>query len=255
MIDRLTATEVNLRTGFADICNLLFFISIICNGDLDKCMQQTSYMCWLEEWFFFFEMMYGHMANRWIDYEWLYQISKLVLCRIFKQKLEMILTARSAWPLYATQDEDRMRKEIWDHYFKQADIENVPCLVMHDNTNVPLMRPSDPRLQRALYSRYYGRCIAKGGVAVQPCGWITTWELCTGGIDDSRYVKMVKVFEKQQQYAHYDETDQWPFTNIFDRGYRVVLDGIKCGNQICIQPAFTDNEKNSQQIKSYTQQQ
>jgi len=55
---------------------------------------------------------------------------------------------------------------------------------MHDNTDIRLMRPADPRLQRALYSRYYAGCIAKGGVAVQPCGWIATWELCTGAVDD-----------------------------------------------------------------------
>ena len=122
-------------------------------------------------------------------------------------------------------------------------MENVPHLVMHNNTDVPLMQPSDPQLQWALYSQYNGRCIANGGIAIQPCGWICTWELCTGGINDSRYVKMVTIFDKQQKYAHYDETDHWPFTNIFDRGYQVVLDGIKCGNQICIQPAFTDNEK------------
>jgi len=61
------------------------------------------------------------------------------------------------------------------------------------------------------------------------------------GIEDTRYVKMVKLFEAQQQYAGYDKTDDWPFTNIFDRGYHVVLDGAKCGKQIYIQPAFTDN--------------
>jgi len=144
-IDKLTAREVNVRTGFADIRDLLFFISIVCNGDFHKCIQNTSYMCWLEEWFFFFEMTYGHTANQWIHYEQLYQISKSVLHCIFKQKLNMILTTRSAWLLYASQGKDRIfRKEIWDHYFKQENMENVPRLVMHDNIDVPLMCPSDP---------------------------------------------------------------------------------------------------------------
>jgi len=52
-IDMLMAHEVNVRTGFANICDLLCFISIVCNGDFDKCIQHISYMCWLEEWLFF----------------------------------------------------------------------------------------------------------------------------------------------------------------------------------------------------------
>ena len=60
---------------------------------------------------------------------------------------------------------------------------------MHYSTDVPLATPSDPDFQRALYSRYYGGCVAKGGIGLQLCGWTTTFELCTSTIDDMWYVK------------------------------------------------------------------
>jgi len=66
---------------------------------------------------------------------------------------------------------------------------------------------------------------------------------------------MVSIFEKQQQYTQYDDDDHCPFTNIFDRGYRVVIDRVKCGKQLCIQPVFSESKKNSQQMKYFTRQQ
>jgi len=58
-MDKLTAEEVSIQTGFENIQDLLIYVAIVCNGSFDKCMQQMSYLGWLEEWFFFFEMMYG----------------------------------------------------------------------------------------------------------------------------------------------------------------------------------------------------
>jgi len=77
-----------------------------------------------------------------------------------------------------------------------------PCAY---NTNVPLMRPSDPDLQRAMYSSYYAGCVGKGGVSLQLCGWTRTWPLATGAIDDSAYIKLVNVFELQQKFAENDK--------------------------------------------------
>jgi len=114
---------------------------------------------------------------------------------------------------------------------------------MHDNTNVPLMRPSDPDLQRATYSSYYAGCVGKGGVSLQLCGWTRTWPLATGAIDDSAYIKLVNVFELQQKFAENDKTCNNPFTNMLDRGYCLILDGLLYGKQLCVQPTFAQSDK------------
>jgi len=237
------AEEMNTRTGF---CQYTWFTTCFCcdglQGDFERCMQWTSYLCWLEEWFFFWCMdnwgIDGLIFKDHIEYQNLYfTISS-------KKNYRCSLQQGVFGHVCHTQRGYTFQKADLGWWFNWEDAESMPHLVMHDNTDIWLMCPTNPWCQWVLYSWYYAGCIAKGGVAIQPCGWIATWELCTGGIDDSRYVKMVKIFEKQQQYAQYDdETDHRPFTNIFDRGYRVVLDGVKCGKQICIQPVFTDSEK------------
>jgi len=89
-------------------------------------------------------------------------------------------------------------KKGWNDFFDLMEPSRILCIILHDNTNVPLMRPSDPDLQRAMYSSYYAGCVGKGGVSLQLCGWTRTWPLATGAIDDSAYIKLVNVFELQQ---------------------------------------------------------
>jgi len=229
----------NSRRGEREnrFCQYMWFTCFCCN-----CLQWWLWKMHAMDFLFVLArgvvlfLMYGQLGNRWIDFQRSYWISKSILHHIFKEKLQMFLTARSVWPLYVTHREDTLfRKQTWDDDFNWEDAESMPHHVMHDNTDIWLMCPTNTQLQWALYSRYYAGYIAKGVVAIHPCGWIATWELCTGGIGDSRYVRMVNFSEKQQQYAQYDdETKHHPFTNIFDRGYCVVLDGVKCGKQICI---------------------
>jgi hypothetical protein len=63
------------------------------------------------------------------------------------------------------------------------------------------LEPSDADFQRALFSDYYHGPVAKGGIALQLCGWNRSLELCTGAIDDSNYLRMVKMFEQQEKFA------------------------------------------------------
>ena len=113
---------------------------------------------------------------------------------------------------------------------------------MHDNTNVPLMSPSDPDLHNALYSDYYGGCVGKGGVAIQPCGWIRTLPLCTGAIGDQAYLSKTETFEKQKIFTEIDETSDEPATNVMDKGYRSTLEAQKQG-QRCLQPDFAESDR------------
>ena len=109
------------------------------------------------------------------------------------RKLEVELKARQDWSMYATVDEDisLMKKETSNEWLP----ENKRLRIyMHDNTNVPLAKPSDPDLQRALFSEYYASCCGKGRVVLQQCGWRRTLPLCTGGIGDQDYLRKTKTF-------------------------------------------------------------
>ena len=112
---------------------------------------------------------------------------------------------------------------------------------MHDNTNARVLpKPSDAETNMATFSKYYNGNIAKGGVATQLCGWERFLELYTCAVGDSKYIKAVKVLELQENFAKHDVTigqDVIPFTNIFDKGYRLMLDCIAHG-QTCWQPMF-----------------
>jgi hypothetical protein len=112
---------------------------------------------------------------------------------------------------------------------------------MLDNTNVPLPDPSDADQNRALYSDYYQECCAKGGVTLQLCGWTRSLNLCTGGIDDLGYIKMVNILQEQKEFAGSDDTSSVPFLNILDKGYRCTLAANKEG-QDCLQPIFAKSD-------------
>jgi len=119
---------------------------------------------------------------------------------------------------------------------------------MHDCSDIRMVKPSNPYLQRALYSQYYGGCVAKGGIRLQLCGWTVTFDLCTGAMDDTSYVKTVKILESQEAFAKHNTSSINAFVNIFDHGYHVILDALSCGGQLCIQPAYSKKMKNSQQV-------
>jgi hypothetical protein len=102
--------------------------------------------------------------------------------------------------------------------------------------------PNDADFQRALFSEYYHGPVAKGGIALQLCGWNRSLELCTGAIDDSNYLRMVKIFEEQEEFAAEDKSSSQTFVNVLDKGYRSVLDSLMCG-QKCLQPAFAKSDE------------
>ena len=113
----------------------------------------------------YLEFMYGHSKNRWIDYEREYKLREHSLRRVFDSKLNIALEARRRWPKYASYAEDvKLRKDKWDKHFPP---EFGTRGVMHDNTNIPLPTPSDADLNRALFSKYYGEPVGKGGVGIQ----------------------------------------------------------------------------------------
>ena len=66
----------------------------------------------------------------------------------------------------------------------------------------------------------------------------------TGRMGDSDQIRTTGVLEDQQQFAKNDTSseDHEPFLNIFDKGFRNVLDARRCG-QRCLQPVFARSDE------------
>jgi hypothetical protein len=146
--------------------------------------------------------------------------------------------------LFASLDEDKaLRKPHWNEMFQKHENSRV---IMHDMTNVPLMQPSDGEGNRALWNAYYNGCCGKGGIFTQLCGWEGTLELYTGGVGDSDYIRLSGILNVQDEFSKRDLLDgvnHIPFINIFDKGYRVLLECLRAGKQMCWQPAFARSDE------------
>jgi len=166
--DSVADKEVKERTGFESLLLLLCFVAIVCDGDVDSMTMTTSSLTWFEEWFFFFEMVWGRSLSRWVDAERVYKINQRILRDVFARKLAMVLSTVAAWPRYIYHDEDvKLRSSKWRERYKNKRI------IMWDNTNVDFLgKPTDADLQRLTYSLYYGCNVAKGGIFLQLCGWL-----------------------------------------------------------------------------------
>ena len=149
------------------------------------------------------------------------------------------------WPTHVTLEEDEdLRKEHWNSMIDDTN-ERIR-IIMHDMTDVPLPKPSDGELNRATYSKYYGGNCGKGGIFTQLCGWEGVLELFTGAISDSDYVKLSGLLDDQQEFAELDKQRDGstiPFTNTFDKGYRVLQECLEKGKQLCWQPAFARSDE------------
>jgi len=239
-VRELVPREVRRRTGFRDLSDLLSYAAILCGGDIDLLTSTVSRLTWIEEWIFYFEMSYGRTTIRWEDYEKEYDTTQKPLRKIFHNKLELTLSCRRRWPMYASHAEDvEFRDPKWNRHFPP---ESGLRTVLHDNSNIGLPNPSDADLNRSLFSDYYDGTVAKGGVAVQLSGWQRNLDLATGAIGDSQYLKLVKIFEQQQRFANEDTSSPLSFLNILDKGYRSVLEALNHG-QRCMQPAYADSDR------------
>jgi len=104
--------------------------------------------------------------------------------------------------MFGTHSEDvHLRKESWNTIFLPT---KAIRPIKHDTAKVDLPWPSDPALQCAWYLNYGGCILAKGGVAVQLCGWTITLNLCTGGMSNTAYVKAVNILTMQEEFAKND---------------------------------------------------
>jgi len=202
-------------------------------------------LSWLEELVLYFEFAYGRTHIRLNDYRKRWKIHVKTIRKILKRKLSLIIRMRNIWPRYASLEEDRVFRnpDTWAEILSE-DVR----LVMHDMPNLPIDQPSDAEFNRATHNSYYGGPCGKGGIFTQPCGWEGALELWTGSIGDSDYVRKAEILKYQEQFANDDSVrdkdgEIIPFVNVFDKGYRVILDCIKHGKQLCWQPVFMKSDK------------
>ena len=183
---KLPSCEIKRRTGFKSESDMMAFIIVVCNADKQKILCTSSNLTWFEEWFFYFEFIWGRTLLRWEDAASVkeYGVSKFTLQTIFSSKLKMVLRCRRSWPKYARYHEDcELRKSRWEERYSGV------RLILWDNTNISMQyKPSDPQLQRITYSSYYSENCAKGGVFVQLCGWMGVHNLWVGASSDTLYI-------------------------------------------------------------------
>ena len=235
------AAEVKRRTGFSSLEHLLSYIIVLCDGDFHKMREKHSTLTWFEEWFFYFEFVWGRTIVRWVDATSTYRVNNKTLLAILNKKLKYAITCRSKWPHYASYIEDHtLMKRKWKEKFEGQRI------VMWDDTNVDMSyKPSGADEQRLTYSSYYAGNCAKGGVFLQPCGWLGVENLWCGATSDSHYQERTNIFKRQRDFAANDlvNNEIQPFANMMDRGYRVTLAAWRTGKQMVLQPSFTESDK------------
>ena len=202
-ISELTDRVVQQSTGFQTLSIMMAFIIIVNKGEIEMMKETTTnVLTWFEEWFAFFEIIYGKSLRRWVDVAEKYKVSDRTMRRVFDAKLDLVLASRQEWPRYATYNEDKIyrTKGKWDAYENKR-------VVMYDNTNINIRKPSDAENQRNTYSLYYGTNVGKGGVFVQPCGWMGSHEIWAGAVSDSEYMDRGEVFRQLIDYLlTYDTT-------------------------------------------------
>jgi hypothetical protein len=233
--------EVHQRTGFRSLLLMLFYISIVCNGNVELMMATSTTLTWFEEWFFFFEMIWGRSVQRWIDAERIFKLEKKRLRYVFVCKLVLVKKAVALWPRYAYHEEDvQLQSAKWKERYKGK------RPIMWDNTNLDFLgKPTDADLQRFTYSLYYAGNVAKGAVFLQLCGWLGAWELWLGAISDSDYQERSGILQFQDGFQQRDPTtsEQLCFTNIMDKGYRCVQAAWAAGGQLLLQPFFARGDR------------
>jgi hypothetical protein len=227
--DTTTNKYMKMSTGFPSKASFISFVCILCEGKMEKIKERVSSLTWYEEWMSYFTILWCKHVMRWEDAEFQFKISARTLRRIFDSKLQIHLQMRNKWPIFVTYKEDeKLRKQQWNDEYQGR------RLIMWDNTNVPIYKPSDANNQRQTYSLYYNGIVAKGAVFIQPCGWSGTHELFPGAISDTEYMIRSGAINLHDKYLQrYDiENKEIKFHIMLDKGYRITAQCFEEGGQM-----------------------
>ena len=159
-------------------------------------MERDHFLTWFEEWLLFFQWQWGRESPTLERLARHFNTGRFVAKQIIVKKSKVLKRTMGKWPRFLSLDEDRhFMSEKWRDKFKDQ------RTIFWDNTNVNVASSSDADVNRHTHSYSYGRNVAKGGVFVQPCGWMGTWELWAGNISDSDYQRRSGVFESLKEFA------------------------------------------------------
>lgn len=199
-----------------------------------------SNLSWFEEWMLYFEWLWGRRA---VSFEVLrmnyrdLDIKKIT--KVYDAKLRIVNDCRERFPAFATMNEDEsLKSENWMDCYKGK------RAIMWDMTDLPIAKPSDAEMQSNTHSSYYGGNVAKGGIALQQCGWIRVSELWQGGITDTDYIVRAGILVMQNHFVetHDVGSRNVKFLNIVDKGFRITSAAWAAGNQTVLQPHFAKSD-------------
>ena len=239
---------MNDRTGFKSTAMMLSFVMLVCDGNVEKMMERDHFLTWFEEWLLFFQWQWGRESPTLERLARHFNTGRFVAKQIIVKKSKVLKRTMGKWPRFLSLDEDRhFMSEKWRDKFKDQ------RTIFWDNTNVNVASSNDADVNRHTYSHYYGRNVAKGGVFVQSCGWLGTWELWAGKISDSDYQRRSGVFESLDEFSKQENKKTGvllPFTSIVDKGYRCGVAAWRAGKQLIRQPVFarSDRKFNSSEV-------
>ena len=115
----LTNLEFKRRTGFKTKSILISLVIIVCNRNHDIMKKTIISLTWFEEWFLYFEVIWGRTLTRWIDTEKEYRMSRSCCRDMFDSKLSMMISCRDSWPQFASYMEDSyLRKYKWNDKYE-----------------------------------------------------------------------------------------------------------------------------------------
>jgi DDE superfamily endonuclease len=238
----ITDKEVKEQTGFSSLALMISFAIIIFNGNIEEMTTTTSELTWFEEILIYFNRLWMRRCFRWSDLASNFKTNERTCRRLFDRMLTKNKLVRHSWPRFTTLEEDlHFGNSKWVDTYKSNRI------IMWDNTDISIPKPSDAEAQRLTYSPYYAGNVAKGSVHIQPSGWMGVGELYMGAVSDSEYMKHSKIFEYQQKYLPLFEEDETAisktFVNILDKGYRITKAAWDAGHQTVLQPAFKRSDR------------
>jgi hypothetical protein len=90
----LTQYHVKVRTGFRSPLMMISFICVVNEGDIKRIEKSVSTkLTWLQEWYIYFEIIWGRSSSRWVDMEMVYGLSNKLLRVVFDAKLSIVIEA------------------------------------------------------------------------------------------------------------------------------------------------------------------
>lgn len=103
----ITDRQVKKETGFKTRNMLLAFTIIACHGDMAEVIHTTTkHLTWFEEWYLFYENLWGRTIVRGDDVAEKWNVAKITKNIIINNKLKKILICRESWGMYCSHEED-----------------------------------------------------------------------------------------------------------------------------------------------------